>query len=87
MVYWEVKFTTFDNNGKSRLTETVRMDDGYKAIQTAYNIIEMEHWVNVQVIEHGRYKSPSIEFDWRFYNQPEWCRYILGMDQDDEEEE
>lgn len=85
-VYWEILFTIYGDDGKSRLiTETMRMDDGYKAVDTAYDIIKMERWVNVQVIEHGREYGPEIQFDWRFYNQPAWAKHILKMDQDNEE--
>lgn len=82
-IYWEIKFTTFDDDGKSRLTETVRMDDCFRAVEMAYNIIKMERWVNVQVIEHGGEYGPEIYFDRRFYNQPDWAKHILGMEQDD----
>lgn len=76
-VHWTLKFTTFDDEGMSRLTETVPMKCGFRAVEMAYEIIKMEKWVNVQVIEHGREHGPEIQFDWRFYNQPEWARHIL----------
>ena len=85
--YYTLIFTTYTDNGDSYLTETVRFDDKYRAIEMARNVIEIERWVSVRVMEHGRYEHPSIEFDWKFYNQPAWAKHILGMEQDDEEEE
>jgi hypothetical protein len=84
MTRYTLAFTTFMDDGSSYLTESVSFDEEHRAIDTAHNVIGMEKWVNVRVLEHfdGR-RHPAVVFDWKFYNQPEWARHILeGIDND-----